>query len=220
MQPGAQDREAIKKVSQEERFALLKGEVPEFMGRSKVDRPAKVLGICGSPRKGNTEWMLRKLLDGAKKAGAETEIILLREKNIKACDGCLTCEAGGKDRKGICRIEDDMQGIYPKLLEADALLFGTPVYFEMLSGLLKNFMDRTCPIWPRLEGKPAGGIAVAEEGIGKAIENLRTYCSVCEMRWVGSVTALAKDPEEVAQHEDIERQLERLGKRVVAIVTE
>jgi len=50
----------------------------------------------------------------------------------------------------------------------------------------------------------AAGIAVAEEGIGKAIENLKTYCSVCEMRWVGSVTALAKSPEEVAKNEDTE----------------
>ncbi len=195
------------------------GKIPQFIGWSQVDRPAKVLGICGSPRKGNTEWMLRKLLDGAKNAGAETEIILLRDKNIKACDGCLTCEAGGKDRKGICRIEDDMQGIYPKLVEADALLFGTPVYFEMLSGLLKNFMDRTCPIWPRLEGKPVAGIAVGEEGIGQAIENLRTYCSVCEMQWVGSVTALAKNPGEVATHENIERQLKDLVEKVVRMIT-
>lgn len=209
----------IRKVGQEGRLALVKGEVPELIGQSKVDQPAKVLGICGSPRKGNTEWMLIKLLDGAKNAGAETEIILLREKNIKACDGCLSCEVGGKDRKGICRIEDDMQGIYPKLVEADALLFGTPVYFEMISGLLKNFVDRTCPIWPRLEGKPVAGIAVGEEGIGAAIENLRTYCSVCEMQWVGSVTALAKNPGEVATHEDIKRQLEDLGEKVVRMIT-
>ncbi len=87
-----------------------------------------------------------------------------------------------------------MQGIYPKLLEADAWALGTPVYFELLSGLLKNFMDRTCPIWTKLEGKPVVGIAVAEEGIGKAIDNLKTYSSLCGMRWVGQVTALAKNP--------------------------
>jgi len=63
----------------------------------------KVVGICGSPRKGNTEWMLRKLLGGAAKAKAETELILLREKNISWCDGCLSCEAGGEHRKGVCQ---------------------------------------------------------------------------------------------------------------------
>ena len=178
----------------------------------------KVIGICGSPRKGNTEWMLRKLLEGVAKVGAETELILLREKNIKGCDGCLSCEAGGKQRKGICTIHDDMQEIYPKLMEADGLALGTPVYFEMLSGLLKNFIDRTCPIWPRLEGKPVIGIAVAEEGIGTAVENLRTYSSVCGMRWVGHVTALAKTPEQVSRYRDVERHLEQLGRELIGMV--
>ena len=174
----------------------------------------KVIGICGSPRKGNTEWMLRKLLKGATREGADSELILLREKDIRTCDGCLSCEAGGKQRKGICRIQDDMQEIYPKLVEADGLAFGTPVYFEMLSGLLKNFIDRTCPIWPRLELKPMVGIAVAEESIGKAVENLRTYSSVCGMRWVGEVTALAKTREQISKDIDIERRLERLGRKL------
>ena len=176
----------------------------------------KVIGICGSPRRGNTEWMLQKLLEVIARQGIETELILLREKDIKQCNGCLTCEAGGKQRKGICTIQDDMQEIYPMLVEADGLALGTPVYFEMLSGLLKNFMDRTCPIWPRLEGKPVVGIAVAEEGIGKAVENLKTYSSVCGMRWVGHATALAKTPDELSGNKDVGRRLERLAKRLAS----
>ena len=178
----------------------------------------KVVGVCGSPRKGNTEWMLRKLLERAAEAGADTELILLREKDIKGCDGCLGCEAGGKARRGICRINDDMQQIYPKLIEADGLALGTPVYFEMLSGLLKNFMDRTCPIWPMLESKPIVGIAVAEEGIGKAVQNLKTYSSVCGMRWVGHVAALAKNPKQVSNDKDVERRLNRLGIKLIDVL--
>jgi multimeric flavodoxin WrbA len=174
----------------------------------------KVVGICGSPRKGNTEWMLRKLLEGAAREGTDSELILLREKDIRTCDGCLSCEAGGKQQKGKCRIQDDMQEIYPKLVEADGLALGTPVYFEMLSGLLKNFIDRTCPIWPSLELKPIVGIAVAEESIGKAVDNLRTYSSVCGMRWVGEVTALAKTPGQISKDIDIERRLEHLGRKL------
>ena len=178
----------------------------------------KVIGICGSPRKGNTEWMLTKLLAGAAKVGAETELILLRENDIKGCDGCLNCEAGGKQRKGICTINDDMQKIYRKLVIADGLALGTPVYFEMLSGLLKNFIDRTCAIWPKLGGKPVVGVAVAEEGVGKAIENLVTYSSVCGMRWVGYVTALAKTPDQVSQYRDIDGRLEQLGRKLVDMI--
>ena len=179
----------------------------------------KVVGICGSPRKGNTEWMLRKFLEVAAKAGAETDLILLRQKDIKRCDGCLTCEAGGRERKGLCRVLDEMQEIYPKLVEADGLAFGTPVYFEMLSGLLKDFMDRTCAIWPRLEGKPVVGLAVAEEAIGKAIENLKTYSYVCGMRWVGHVTAFAKTPRQISKDKDIERRLGLLANKLAHVIT-
>ncbi len=175
----------------------------------------KVVGICGSPRKGNTEWMLRKLLDEVARAGMETELILLREKHIEGCDGCLSCEAGGTQRKGACRIQDDMQLIYPKLAEADGFAFGTPVYFDMLSGLLKSFMDRTCPIWPNLEHKPVVGVAVAEAGIGQAIANLKAYSGICGMRWVGEVTALAKTPKQASKDKDLELQLERLARKLV-----
>ena len=139
----------------------------------------KILGISGSPRKGNTEWMLSKLLETAAQSGAEVELLLLRKMDVRICHGCLTCEEGGRERKGICKIKDDMTEVYPKLLAADAIVLATPGYFEMLSGLLKNFLDRTCPIWPRLEGKKVAGLAVAEESIGQAIQNFKTYASLC-----------------------------------------
>lgn len=175
----------------------------------------KLIGICGSPRKGNTEWMLGKLLELAEKDGAETELILLRNKNIKLCDGCLGCEAGGKERKGNCRIKDDMQDIYPRLLNADTWVIGTPVYFGMVSGLLKNFMDRTCPIWTELGGKPIAGIAVAEEGPWDAVSNIKTYASVCGMKWLGCVKALAKTPRQVAKDKTIEKRLGRLATKLL-----
>ena len=160
----------------------------------------KIIGISGSPRRGNTEWMLKTLIQQAARNGAEVELLLLRKMDVRMCRGCLTCEEGGKERKGICKIKDDMTEVYPKLLAADAIVLATPGYFEMLSGLLKNFLDRTCPIWPRLEGKKIAGLAVAEEGIGQAIQNFKTYASLCKMQWVGSATALAKTPGEVAQN--------------------
>jgi multimeric flavodoxin WrbA len=175
----------------------------------------KLIGICGSPRNGNTEWMLHKMLEMAEKGGAQAELILLRNKDIKLCDGCLSCEAGGKERKGDCKIKDDMQEIYPKLLTADAWVIGTPVYFGMVSGLLKNFMDRTCPIWTKLDGKPIAGIAVAEEGPWDVIANIKTYASVCGMKWIGSVKALAKTPRQVAKDETVEKRLARLTAKLL-----
>jgi len=175
----------------------------------------KIIGVCGSPRRGNTEWMLKKLLEAASAEGADVELLLLRKMNVRTCYGCLSCEKGGVQRKGICKIKDDMTAVYPKLLAADAIVLATPVYFEMLSGLLKNFIDRTCPVWPGLTGKSFAGLAVAEEAIGQTMQNLRKYSSLCGMRWAGSVTVLAKTPGDAARHKGLEKRLRRLAKKVV-----
>jgi multimeric flavodoxin WrbA len=176
----------------------------------------KVIAICGSHRKGNTEWMLKILLDRLKENGAETELILLRKADVKMCLGCLACEGSGAKREGKCKAQDDMQTIYPKLLAADCIVFGTPVYFDMLSGLLKNFMDRTCAVWPGLKGKSAAGVAVAEEGIGAAVDNLKSYASICSMPWVGAVTGLAKGAGEIANDKAMAVKLVKLADKITA----
>lgn len=159
--------------------------------------------------------MLKTLMEEAARNGADTELLLLRKMDVRRCLGCLTCEEGGDERKGVCKIKDDMNRIYPRLLEADAIVLATPAYFEMLSGLLKNFLDRTCAIWPRLKGKKMAGIAVAEEGIGQTIKNLKTYASLLNMQWMGSVTALAKEPGEVAGNKNVSRRLKRLARKLL-----
>jgi multimeric flavodoxin WrbA len=175
----------------------------------------KIVGICGSPRKGNTEWMLGTLMNAAAESGAEVETLLLRRMNIRMCLGCLSCAVGGKDRKGDCKIKDDMTEVLPKLLEADVIVLATPTYFSLLSGLLKNFMDRTTPIWPKLEGKKIAGLAVAGEGIGAALNNLKTYGAICGMRWVGGVTTLAEKPGKAAKNKGLENKLIRLAKKLI-----
>lgn len=171
----------------------------------------KIVAVSGSPRKGNTEWMLEKILEYLHQNGADGELLLLRRMNVQRCTGCLKCE----DRSGFCRLKDDMHDIYPKLVSADALILASPVYFEMMSGLLKNFIDRTCPIWTKMKGKPLAGLAVAEEGIGQTVQNFKTYASVCGMQWVGSITALAKAPGEVAQNSQLASRLKRLAVKLV-----
>ena len=176
----------------------------------------KVIGICGSPRRGNTEWMLETVMQEAAGRGAEVETLLLRKMDVKMCRGCLACEEGGEERQGSCRIKDDMIEVYPKLLAADAVVLATPVYFELLSGRLKNFLDRTCALWPRLQGKRLAGLAVAEEGIGQAVQNFKTYGSLCKMQWMGSVTALARNPGDAARIKGLEGRLKRLAQKVIA----
>lgn len=105
--------------------------------------PVKVLGICGSPVKdGNTELLLSEALSAAKAAGdVEIDTMLLHGKNIKDCVHCNWCVT--RQEKGkFCSQQDDMTLLYPIVMEADALLVATPVYFGRLSGRLANFLDR------------------------------------------------------------------------------
>ncbi|BAS32190.1 flavodoxin family protein [Dehalococcoides mccartyi] len=167
----------------------------------------KIVLISGSPRKGNTEYILESLSKLLKKAGADTCLILLRKCNICFCTGCLACETRTKSQQGICKQKDDMPELLEQLKQADTIVLGTPVYFEMLSGLTKNFIDRTCPVWPSLQGKKMGGVAVAEESIGQALLNLKQYAEVCHMKYLGSLELLAKTPKEASRNTSLPEKL-------------
>lgn len=98
----------------------------------------KVLGIMGSPRiNGNTHILVNKILEGAKDKGAYTDIVLLKDMDIKECDGCYTCWKG-RD----CSKKDDMNNIYPEIINSDVIIFGTPVYWYGPTALMKVFIDR------------------------------------------------------------------------------
>ncbi len=119
----------------------------------------KVLGIVCSPRKGgNTEIMVKEALAVTREGGAETELVLLADKNIAPCDGCEAC-----NETSVCRIKDDMQPIYQQLEAADAIILGTPVYFGNVSAQAKTIIDRTYSFrrQRRLSGKVAASVVVA-----------------------------------------------------------
>ncbi|MCD6504475.1 flavodoxin family protein [Candidatus Bathyarchaeota archaeon] len=98
----------------------------------------KVIGIVGSPRAGgNTELLVREALNSAEEQGAETELITLGNKEIKPCDACLTCR---KTKE--CRIKDDFQQIFDKMVEADGIIIGSPVYFGSATPQVKALIDR------------------------------------------------------------------------------
>ena len=126
----------------------------------QLPEKVKILGISGSPRKrGNSEILLRRALDGARELGADVELLRVADKQINACNGCEACRDTGK-----CPLDDDMQAIYGKLLEANGIIFATPVYFWGMTGQLKSFIDRTYALaFPeiRLRGKVGGIIVVA-----------------------------------------------------------
>jgi multimeric flavodoxin WrbA len=124
------------------------------------------LGICGSPIKGsNTELILREGLRAVEQDGIKTEVFTLHDKKIEDCIHCNWCMA--KQSEGsYCSVEDDIQDLFPKVLEADALMVATPVYLGRLSGRLASALDRLrCFIHGKhyggkLKHKVGGAIAV------------------------------------------------------------
>ncbi|MGE5397160.1 MAG: flavodoxin family protein [Chitinophagales bacterium] len=106
----------------------------------------KVLGINGGPRKGKiskTTMLLEAFIEGCQSAGAETNIINLREKDIKQCNGCYSCWV---KTPGKCIQKDDMQEILKLHEEVDLLVWATPLYFFGPTSLFKKYLDRTLPV--------------------------------------------------------------------------
>jgi len=103
-----------------------------------------VMAINGSPRKekSNTYRILGSLLEGMGAAGATTEVVHLGHLQINPCLGCFLCWV---KTPGKCVQKDDMAEVLEKFVRADLLIFGTPLYKFNVSGLMKNFIDRTLP---------------------------------------------------------------------------
>ncbi len=105
----------------------------------------KVLGIEGSPRKGgNSDLLLDAFLEGAKSKGARVEKLMISDLKIAPCDEGNSCH-----KTGVCRIKDDMQWIYDKLLNADHLVISTPTFFMGPPAQLKCLIDRCQALWAR-----------------------------------------------------------------------
>ena len=98
----------------------------------------KVIVISTSLRHRSTSDRLAdKFAEGAKAAGNDVEKISLVGKNIQFCKGCFACQELGK-----CVIRDDVNDIMAKVLEADVVVWATPIYYYEMSGQMKTLIDR------------------------------------------------------------------------------
>lgn len=124
----------------------------------------KVLGIYGSPRKGgNSDLLLEKVLEGAAHAGAQVmEPVLARKLKM---NGCIAC--GGCDETGECVVKDEMQDVYPLLIEADIIFLASPIFFYGMTSQVKRVIDRAQARWNyrRLNKKP-GELRSFDSGVG------------------------------------------------------
>ncbi len=105
----------------------------------------KVLGISSSPREeSNSDLLLRQVLAGASSVGAEAEYLRLCKLNMAPCTECGNCYATGE-----CPIQDDFQMVLAKMLQADRLVFATPIFFMSVCAQAKILIDRCQCLWAR-----------------------------------------------------------------------
>ncbi len=177
----------------------------------------KILGISFSPReKGNTELLMGKALAGARSEGAETELYRIADKSIKPCDGCSACFKTGR-----CHIKDDMEEVEKKLLEADGILFGSPVYFYNITAQGKAVIDRSLPLGIREKAlaNKVGGVVVVGGSLGlvDAVKDLYFYIVLHQMIPANFVAAYASIKGDVKKLEKCMKTAEELGVQMVKI---
>jgi multimeric flavodoxin WrbA len=158
-----------------------------------------ILALIGSPRKrSNTDILVDETLKGAEDRGHSYNKIYLYNYEISPCVDCRECKKGNC----VCAIKDDMPKIYPKLDEADLIIFGTPNYWYGPTAKMKLLIDRMRPYvasW-KLKDKKAVVITPAQEGpiaCGPLIEMFRMTFDHLKMKFAGKILATAFERAEI-----------------------
>lgn len=136
-----------------------------------------IVGICGSPRNGATEYVLLQALNMLKENGFKTRFFTVRDKKINFCTHCDHCLKFKE-----CIFKDDMNTLYKLLKEAKGVVIATPVYNGGISGQSKVIMDRCRALLaenPKIFKYKIGmAIAVGGDRIGGqelAIQQIHTF---------------------------------------------
>ncbi len=188
----------------------------------------KTLGISTSPRiQGNSDLLLREALSGAESAGAKTEYIHLSDYDIAPCIECNACYS-----RGNCKIQDDFQQLLKKILDADRLIFATPVFFMTVCAQAKMFIDRGQCLWaykyvlnkqlfsPERDRR-AMVIAVGGSKSKKQFESIRltmkSYFDVLDINYSTNLfISKVDDSGEIHKHPASLQEAFRLGKELIA----
>lgn len=175
----------------------------------------KVLGVVGSPRKnGNCDVLVKKFLEAV---DADTEYIFLNEKELHGCNACMGCVEGD------CVIDDDGNEIIKALLDADVLVFSSPIYYGQITAQAKAFIDRFYQISRNpeksLEGKKVYTIftqAQPEDVFGSYIESFKTMpFGFMGMEVAGNVTAMGT--QQAGDEDELEKYIDEVKKLASSI---
>lgn len=145
----------------------------------------KMLAFNGSPHKeGNTYHAIRLVADELEKEGIETEIVQVGNQAIRGCIACYQCIKNVDERCGLKG--DEVNEWIQKMKQADALIFGSPVYYSAINGTMKSFLDRAFFVAGVNGGLlrhkvGASVVAVRRSGGLPTFDQLNHYLSISEM---------------------------------------
>jgi len=169
----------------------------------------KVVAFNGSPRKeGNTFQSLQVVMAELQKEGIETELIQVGGKALHGCTACYGCYKN-KDRECVIK-KDDLNSYVAKMIEADGIIIGSPVYFSNVTSEVKAFMDRAGLVARAndyLLDKKVGAavLAVRRAGATFAFSAINFFFFIQQMIVPGSIywnLALGREPGEVQNDEE------------------
>jgi multimeric flavodoxin WrbA len=166
----------------------------------------KVVAFNGSPRRdGNTAILIGHVFRELEQAGIETELVQLADKAIHGCIACEKCSEN-KDRR--CAIQTDAANEYiEKMLGADGIILGSPVYFQDVTSEMKALIDRTGYVSRsngRMFRKKVGGsvVAVRRSGAIHSLDTMDHFFLSGLMIIVGRVIGMGRAKGEVEKDEE------------------
>lgn len=151
----------------------------------------KIVVITGSPRKsGNSFAMTDAFIRVAEEKGHTVTRFDAAFKKVGGCHACETCYSTGK----ACTFDDDFNTIAPAILEADAIVFTTPVYWYSIPAQIKGVIDRIFSFvvgGKDIAGKECALITCCEEDDMSVMDGVRVpmerMCALNKWKMVGEV---------------------------------
>jgi multimeric flavodoxin WrbA len=152
----------------------------------------KILGFSSGSigREGNVDRMVKAVLD---KSGHESEFVKLTDLRFSGCKGCVQLCAGPQ----VCKLTDDAQPYYEKILNADAVVIGSPVYLNTITSTASAFIERFFGyrhVDIQIAGKPFVTVVGGAMMVDAAQENMQNLLGIFEADVISSISFKSSVP--------------------------
>ncbi|CAJ35403.1 flavodoxin family protein [Methanocella arvoryzae] len=178
----------------------------------------KIIAILSSPhgKKSATLGLVEAAMEGARQAGADTELIDITKLKINYCKGCITCYA-----KGRCPQQDDFQAVLDRMLAADGIILSSPNYIDNVTGQLKTLLDRMADVIHAQLFDGKYGFSITTSGGGNddfILQIMNSFLTKSGANAIGGVgIAVGKDYALLPQKKE---EAKRLGAELVSAIRE